>query len=374
MIMMCDVPRYKDVDMEEINKIRDAHVLLNKVEYEPKQIYRGYTDKLLTIDVSDSSIKISDIPAEVKEKFVGGKGYCLRYLWDATNPNTKWDSPENEIVMSAGPIAGITQYAGTGKMLVCTISPLTGIPIDSNVGGFFGPYLKFSGFDALELKGQAEEDVIIVIDGNKGTIEIDKAPLEHLDAHVIGEELTAMYADNENDRKHVAVVCAGSAADHCDLSMLNFTFYDPRRGVVRLKQAGRGGIGRVFRHKRVKAIVCKYQGIKNDLNHVYDISIINKTGVKYHREMATQDPKQNNMRKIGTANTMKILNDYDILPTHNFKFGGTPNISEMEPKVFIENWLTQGGADGCWYGCSMAMSFMKSISPQPWAAKYSFCL
>ena len=67
--------------------------------------------------------------------------------------------------MSAGPIAGITQYAGTGKMLVCTISPMTDIPIDSNVGGFFGPYLKFSGFDAIELKGQAEEDVIIFIDG-----------------------------------------------------------------------------------------------------------------------------------------------------------------------------------------------------------------
>jgi aldehyde:ferredoxin oxidoreductase len=136
--------------------------------------------------------------------------------------------------------------------------------------------------------------------------------------------------------------------------MLNFTFYDPNRGVVRLKQAGRGGIGRVFRHKKIKAVVCKYQGIKNDLNNVHDISIINKTGVKYHREMATQDPKQNNMRKIGTANTMKILNDYDILPTHNFKFGGTPNIAEMHPQVFIEKWLTQGAADGCWYGCSMA--------------------
>ena len=121
--------------------------------------------------------------------------------------------------------------------------------------------------------------------------------------------------------------------------MLNFTFYDPNRGVVRLKQAGRGGIGRVFRHKKIKAVVCKYQGIKNDLNNVHDISIINKTGVKYHREMATQDPKQNNMRKIGTANTMKTLNDYDILPTHNFKFGGTPNIAEMHPQVFILNLM-----------------------------------
>ena len=114
MIHMCNLPRYTDVNPEEIKKMRDAHVLLNELTYEPKPLYRGYTDKRLKIDVSDNSISIIDIPQEVKDKFIGGKGYCLRYLWDATNPDTRWDSPENAITMSAGPIAGITQYGGTG--------------------------------------------------------------------------------------------------------------------------------------------------------------------------------------------------------------------------------------------------------------------
>ncbi|MFQ8841246.1 MAG: aldehyde ferredoxin oxidoreductase N-terminal domain-containing protein [Clostridium fessum] len=110
--------------------------------------------------------------------------------------------------------------------------------------------------------------MIIVIDGNKGTVSIEKAPLEHKDAHVLGEELTTMYAEDDNDRKNVAVVCSGSAADHCNLSMLNFTFYDPKRNVVRLKQAGRGGIGRVFADKHIKALVCHFKGVKANLNHV----------------------------------------------------------------------------------------------------------
>ena len=117
MIKMCDIRKYHDVDPAEIQKMKEAHVVLNHVDYKPQPIVKGYTDKILTIDVTDASVKIADIPAEVKEKFTGGKGYCLRYLWDATNENTKWDSPENEIVMSAGPIAGITHYAGTGKCL-----------------------------------------------------------------------------------------------------------------------------------------------------------------------------------------------------------------------------------------------------------------
>lgn len=139
MIHICNVPRYQAPSAEELRELREKHVLLSSFPYERKQLNRGYTDKLLTVDVGTKQAVISDIPAEVKEKFVGGKGYCLRYLWDAVTPETRWDSPENEIVMSPGPIAGITQYGGTGKTLVCTISPLTDIPIDSNVGGFFGP-------------------------------------------------------------------------------------------------------------------------------------------------------------------------------------------------------------------------------------------
>lgn len=94
MIKMCDLPRYADADMEEIKKMKEAHTVLNQVTYEPKPLYHGYTDKRLRINVTDNTIDMIDIPQEVKEKFTGGKGYCLRYLWDATNPDTKWNSPE----------------------------------------------------------------------------------------------------------------------------------------------------------------------------------------------------------------------------------------------------------------------------------------
>ena len=104
MIKMCDLPRYADADMEEIKKMKEAHTVLNQVTYEPKPLYHGYTDKRLRINVTDNTIDMIDIPQEVKEKFIGGKGYCLRYLWDATNPDTKWNSPENAITMSAGPV------------------------------------------------------------------------------------------------------------------------------------------------------------------------------------------------------------------------------------------------------------------------------
>src|SRR6056297_1058310 len=334
--------------------MRQKHKILFEYKYEPKKLKHGYTDKMLYVNVGENRIEEKDVPQEVKEKFIGGKGYGLRYLWDAVNPDTKWDSEENEIVMSAGPIAGITQYPGTGKTLVCSISPMTDIPIDSNVGGYIGPYLKFSGWDGLEVQGKAKEDVVIVIDGIEGKITIETAPEEEIDGHLLGEQLTEMYAKDEHEKRQISVITAGTAAEHTRMGILNFSFYDIRRKVARLKQAGRGGLGTILRNKKVKGVVVKSKPVKGDLNNPFDQSIINKTGIKLHKEIANHDHEQNNMHKIGTAALIDTMIEFDLLPVHNFQYGTHKDAVKMGNKVFINKYLTQGMVDGCWYGCSLA--------------------
>ena len=328
--------------------------ILKTYHYELGKIERGYSGRSLYINVSDLSIQEKVVTDFMKEKFIGGKGFDLWYLWHAVTPETRWDSPENEIVFSVGPLGGITQYAGTGKTLVCSISPLTDIPIDSNAGGYFGPLLKFSGWDALEVQGKAETDLIVFIDGNEGIIQFEEGEEYSEDSHLLAEELTEKYAVDEDDKVNVSVVSSGSGAKHTLMGMLNFSFYDPRRKTVRFKQAARGGIGTILREKRIKALVVKYKGIKGNLNNVADLGTINKVGVKYHKQMHDLDYKQNEMRKIGTANTVLIMNQYDLLPTRNFQTGGDPETINISPEVFINQYLTQGLHDGCWYGCTMS--------------------
>ncbi|HQG56304.1 MAG TPA: aldehyde ferredoxin oxidoreductase N-terminal domain-containing protein, partial [Bacteroidales bacterium] len=138
-------------------------VPLKEWDYKWTPLWRGYTDKILYINVGNREIREKDVPPVMKEKFIGGRGYGLKLLWDATKPDTKWNDPENEIIISSGPIGGITQYSGAGKSLVVSISPTTDLVIDSNVGGFFGPFLKFAGFDALEMQGKSDRDILIYI-------------------------------------------------------------------------------------------------------------------------------------------------------------------------------------------------------------------
>ena len=335
---------------------KPEHKLLNSWKYAWTQLDKGYTDKILYVNVGTTEIREKDVPVEMKEKFIGGKGYGLRLLWDATKPDTSWDSPDNEIVISSGPIGGITQYSGTGKSLVVSISPQTNSVMDSNVGGFFGPFLKFSGFDAIEIQGKAQKDVIVFVDGINHKVEIYEASVkEAVDSHLLVEQLTEYFADDEKDKRNIGVVSSGSAARHSLIGMLNFSFYDPKRKKVRMKQAGRGGIGTVFRNKNIRALVCKIPGVKGNLNSVVDLEAIMERGRRFNKEMRELDDQQSHMRQVGTAHLMEIMNDHDLLPVNNYKFGSHPEAFKID-SVEWKKHFTQNIPDGCWIGCNMSCS------------------
>jgi aldehyde:ferredoxin oxidoreductase len=332
---------------------REELQVLAEFDYEPGQVERGYTNRTLYVNVSDHTIESRPVTPVMKDIFIGGRGFGLWRLWHAVTGDTKWNDPENEIVISSGPLGGTTTFPGSGKSLVVTLSPTTHSVMDSNVGGYYGPYLKFSGWDAIELQGKAEQDVIIYVDGIEGKVIIYKAPEGPSDTYIIGPQMVETFADSEKEKIGVSSVSAGPGAEHTLIGCLNFSFYDPRRKTVRMKQAGRGGTGTVFRDKKIKALVVKYMGVKGDSNHPADKSRIDRVGVKMHKEIHDFDAVQCHMRTVGTAHLVEIMNDYDLLPVHNYRFGSHPDADKISSPVYYE-LFTQGIPDGCWFGCTMA--------------------
>jgi len=342
-----------EITKERLEALQAGHKVLAEFRYEPHQVTQGYAAQTLYVNVSDNTIATRPVDERMKRTFVGGRGFDLWLLWNAVTAETKWDSPENEIVIASGPIGGITQYPGTGKSIAVSISPLTGTVVDSNVGGYFGPLLKFSGFDAIEVQGIAAQEIIVFVDGNEGLIQIIEAPEESTNSHLVAEEMVALFAKTPAEKQGVTSVSAGVGAEHTLLGCLNFSFYDPRRQVARLKQAGRGGIGTVLRRKRIKALVVKYVGLKGDSNQPDDLFNIQETGAKMHREIYERDSIMFEMRKDGTNHLTKIMNDYDILPVHNFRYGGHPEAEQIYSPHF-QKYFTYDAPDGCWYGCTLA--------------------
>ncbi len=336
---------------ESIENIQTGK-LLASFKYDFNKVSKGYADNILYLNLSSNEIKNKSVAEETKEKYIGGRGYGLKYLWDAVNDNTRWDDEENEIIISPGPLAGTTRYPGLGKSLVLSLSPLTGTVIDSNVGGYFGPLMKFSGFDALEIQGKAKKDVIVYIDGDKQNVSIEELDTSIEDTHILAELLTEKYAENEKDKQNISIISTGIGAKNTNLGVLNFSFYDLRRKSVRIKQAGRGGIGTVFRDKRIKAVIVKFSNVTGNSNHPVDTKTISDLGRKLNKEIHDLDNSQNKMRKRGTTYLVNLVNDFDILPVENYKYDSHPEYYKINHEVWQKEF-TQGLPDGCWYGCTM---------------------
>jgi aldehyde:ferredoxin oxidoreductase len=176
-----------------------------------------------------------------------------------------------------------------------------------------------------------------------------------VDSHLLAEELHAMFSDSESDKLNVSVVSTGQAAEHSLVGMLNFSFYDVKRKKIRLKQAGRGGLGTLMRHKNVRAIVAKVPKVSGQLNNVVDMPAIRERGKRFNREMNELDDIQCQMRKVGTAHLMGVMEKYDLLPVMNFKFGDHKDCHKIDMEVWKKHF-SQGIPDGCWLGCTMMCS------------------
>ncbi|MGB9666616.1 MAG: aldehyde ferredoxin oxidoreductase family protein [Candidatus Cryosericum sp.] len=339
--------------MKSIAEMRQEHKILATYTFVPGQVHAGYTDRRLYVNLTTNVIEERIIEPMVKEKFTGGRGYGMYYLWQAIKPTTRWNDPENELIFTAGPLTGLTQYPGTGKAHSVTISPETGVPVDNNGGGYFAPFMKFSGFDCIEFQGKAIQDVIVVIDGNKGVVTIETASDEPTDSYELPEVLHAMYADGDSDRKNVSVATSGAGAEHSLIGIINLSYWDAKRNHARIKQLARGGPGTVFRDKGLKAVVVHFSGTTPLLTNPVDLEPIKFAGARINKEILTLDHTHSRMREIGTGNTVDILDKCDVLPVMNYRFGSDPRTPKIGSDVWL-NLITQNMPDACWIGCTMS--------------------
>jgi len=326
--------------------------LVKTLEYKRPEVDKGYVDQTLYVNVSDPAIAIKPVDQKTKDVFIGGKGYDLWLLWNAVKPTTQWNDPQNTVCIASGPMGGTPLYPGSGKSIVTTLSPLTGAAIDSNVGGYFGPYLKFSGFDAMEIQGKASEDIVIFIDGIQQQVQILSASGLPENSYELSTRLTEHFAAGKP--RSISVVSAGPGAKNTLIGCLNFTWYDVKRKRARYKQAGRGGIGTVFADKGLKALVVRWDSVTADTNNPADKAALKDVGKLYSREIVELDPKQNEMARIGTTHLVTIMNDHDLLPTHNFRYGSHPQAPNLGQQAYRH--LFDPGFDGCWMGCTVACS------------------
>ncbi|HEY78013.1 MAG TPA: aldehyde:ferredoxin oxidoreductase [Dehalococcoidia bacterium] len=331
--------------------------ILRQIKYKPARVVGGYTDRILRVNLGTRDISVQGLPPDFKDKYIGGRGYALKIIWDEAGREARYDSPDNILVMASGPLGNEPGFPGTGKFIVGTISPLTDTFIDSNVGGHFGPLLKLAGFDALAVTGVSREDVVILVDGDARTIGIAAAPVydKKTDEGALSFGQRLLRDSNGGEYSDsLAAVTAGQGACNARFGVIHSLFFDKKRQRIRSKQAGRGGTGTVMRAKGLRGIIVRSSLSKADGNNAVDRQGVRQAGSQLRKVIAKSDPAQLHLSAWGTTVLSEYMDKFHIFPVNNYQYGHSPDSSRIFASVFLDRYFSKNIPDGCYYGCNLA--------------------
>ncbi|MDM8556219.1 aldehyde ferredoxin oxidoreductase family protein [Desulfococcaceae bacterium HSG7] len=290
----------------------------------------GYNGKILHVNLSASTWEIEEPDENWYRTYVGGSSLASYYLLKNIKPDIDPLSEDNVLVFACSVVTG-APLSGFSRYTVAAKSPLTGGFGESEAGGYFGPELKFAGFDAIVLYGRAPKPVYLWV--NNGEVEIrDAADIWGKDNRETLETLCKELGD-----KRIRAASIGTAGERLipfacvqnDLEHFN----------------GRAGMGAVMGSKNLKAVVArgKQKPEFADPDKIKEIR-------KWHNERFKVHPPNVGLSKAGTPGLVKGLNDTGILPTRNFKEG----VFEGADKINAEAYhSTIFHSTGTCYSCAV---------------------
>jgi aldehyde:ferredoxin oxidoreductase len=293
--------------------------------------WHGYIGKLLDVDLSSGVITEQELGKELVEGYMGGKGFGAKILYDQLPPKCDPLSPENILVFATGPLTG-TFTPASGRFEVCTKSPATGLWLDANCGGFFGPELKQAGYDGVIVRGRTEHPVMLVIEDSSFELRtvLDLWGKDVLSTHQLVKEQLG------NDFR---VTCIGPAGEKGVRYASIISEY---------RALGRGGAGAVMGSKNLKAIAVK--GTRT-------ISVNNptrfmKTCREAFNELAIHPDTGGGRQKYGTNVILSLMEEVGIHPVRNFqkaKFDGSDLVNE---DTIFDLYVRNKACFGCPIYCS----------------------
>jgi aldehyde:ferredoxin oxidoreductase len=216
--------------------------------------YFAYAGNILKINLSNGEIHKEPLDLNVAQKLLGGWGLNYKFFYDAFRPGTDPFSPDNPIVIGAGPLIG-TFVPGACKIMGTTKFAIPAsddgrhyITSASSGSRRFGLMLKNAGYDHLIITGQSQKPVYLKIMDDNIELCDAKDLWGKTDVYQTTQELIKKY-------KNSGIVAIGPAGEN--LVRFAMAFIDERN------HFGRGGFGAVMGSKRLKAIVAMgTKGIK----------------------------------------------------------------------------------------------------------------
>lgn len=303
----------------------------------------SYAGKMLRINLTKKSVKKEDTREDIAKILLGGNGYSAKVLWEELKPKVDPLSPDNKILLMTGPLTG-TGAPGSGFWEACFKSPLTNVWGESACGGWWGPMLKFAGFDGIILEGSSKEPVYIwVHDG-----EADIKSAEGIWGKTVPE--TEDTIRRELRIPQARVLSIGPAGE----KIVRFAGI----AVDYERYAGRKGGGAILGSKKVKAVAVHDEGEINIAKPREWERVLKKA-----EELVNESLDSGGGFGTGTIGSYDMCNEMGDLPTKYGESGHWDQVDDLYEN-FNRKYLIKNRA--C-FGCLQACGRVSEIKEGPFA-------
>jgi len=302
----------------------------------------GYCGKILFVELSEGRIEELKPSEQTYREFIGGTGLGVRFLYEKMKAGSDPLGHENILGFVTGPLTG-TSAPGSGRFTVVCKSPLTNAWADSNSGGYWGPELKYAGYDAVFIKGMAKEPVYLYVFQGKAELK-DASHLWGKDTRETDEKLRKELGDEK-----VRVACIGPSGESKSLIS----------GIVNEEGriAARSGVGAVMGSKRLKAVVVRGEE-KVAVAHPEKL----EEAKKAYFDLFKANNFQQNLAAHGTGGGLSFLVSIGDSPIKNWTLHGTeamPTCTKLDSVNMERFKLRRYGCHSCVVRCGAIVKVEK---------------
>ena len=298
---------------------------------------------LLDINLTTKEIKKTKTSKNDLKNYLGGRGLGMKILWDRIKePGLDPFSPDNPLLFMPGPFSGLP-IPSSSRTTIVTKSTRTSPVTDkfehsstisyANMGGFFGPEVKFAGYDGIAVTGKSSSPVYILIEDDKveiksarsywgmGTDNFDKVLIEKY-----GKEYQSCYIGQggENVVPYASIINTAARA------------------------AGRGGVGAVMGSKKLKAIVVNGSQQPKLAKHKMYLELLDKARTAFHEDKEGVDY----WRSGGTAHALESSSNAGTMAVRNYREGTFKEIEMINTKAArTQIWKRDFACFSCQLAC-----------------------
>ncbi|HYG57840.1 MAG TPA: aldehyde ferredoxin oxidoreductase family protein [Symbiobacteriaceae bacterium] len=311
----------------------------------------GYANRVARVDLTRGSVEYEGVRPDDARKYVGARGLGVKYVFD-NGPQVEPLSAENILCFVNGPLTGSTMNM-SGRLAVCTKSPLTGTVTDSHMGGWSAARLRWAGFDAVLFKGQASRPVYAVTQNGQLTLH------DASDLWGLSTRQTVKVLQQRHGGANVSVMAIGPAGE-------NLVRY---AGIINEndRASGRGGTGAVMGFKQLKALVAigdisaqwKPAAAQKD-----EVERARKAGLKGIMEGSLTAPRRGGLSVYGTNVLMNIINEVGALPARNGQATSHAEAEAISGETIREQYLVE---EPTCHACPVACKKLVEIKEGPYA-------